>query len=246
MLTLAKNSIIVYKKAEKDQVENYRPISLLSIISKVLERCVLRNIRDHLVVLINNSQHGFIPGKSCTSQLLEVHDYIGSLLDAGKQTDVIYMDMSKAFDKVNHQILIHKLDNCFGISGSLLGWFSSYLLNRRQRVTVLGATSSEKPVMSGVPQGSILGPILFLLYVNDLPDVVNNAKVASFADDTKLFKCVDYHIDGASIQVILIILRSGQLLLDLYLIKINASVRELPGKRLLPNSPTPSKTKPSQ
>ena len=109
-------------------------------------------MRDHLVVLINNSQHGFIPGKSCTSQLVEVHDYIGSLLDAGKQTDVIYMDMSKAFDKVNHQILIHKLYNCFGISGSLLGWFSSYLLNRRQRVTVLGATSSEKSVMSGVPQ----------------------------------------------------------------------------------------------
>ena len=203
-------------------------------------------MRDHLVVLINNSQHGFIPGKSCTSQLVEVHDYIGSLLDAGKQTDVIYMDMSKAFDKVNHQILIHKLYNCFGISGSLLGWFSSYLLNRRQRVTVLGATSSEKPVLSGVPQCSILGPILFLLYVNDLPDVVNNAKVASFADDTKLFKCVDSHIDGASIQSDLDNLEEWRLLLDLYLIKLNASVRELPGKRLPPNSPTPSKTKPSQ
>jgi hypothetical protein len=113
-------------------------------------------------------------------------------------------------------------------------------------VTVLGATSSEKPVMSGVPQGSILGPILFLLYVKDLPDVVNNAKVASFADDTKLFKCVVSHIDGASFKVIFIILRSGRLLLDLYLIKINASVRELPGKRLPPNSPTPSKAKPSQ
>ena len=85
-------------------------------------------------------------------------------------------------------------------TGSLLGWFSFYLLNRRQHVTVLGATSFEKPVTSGVPQGSILGPILFLLCVNDLPDVVNNAKVASFADDTKLFKCVDSHIDSALIQ----------------------------------------------
>jgi hypothetical protein len=110
------------------------------------------------------------------------------------------MDMSKAFDEVNHQILIHKLYNCFGISGSLLGWFSSYLLNRRQRVTILGATSSEKPVMSGVLQGYNLGPILFLLYVNNLPDVVSNVKVVSFADDTKLFKCIDSRIYGASIQ----------------------------------------------
>ncbi len=147
------NIVPVYKKGEKNQVENYRPISLLSVVSKVLERCVLNNIRCHLVALINESQHGFIPCKSCTSQLVEVLDYIGSLLDAGKQTDVIYMDMSKAFDKVSHEVLINKLYNHFGISGSLLGWFCSYLCNRKQRVTALGATSSEKPVMSGVPQG---------------------------------------------------------------------------------------------
>jgi hypothetical protein len=106
------------------------------------------------------------------------------LLDAGKQTDVIYMDMSKAFDKVNHETLLNKLNNCFNISGNLLCWFKTYLLDRRQRVTVLGATSSEKFVLSGVPQGSILGPILFLLYVNDLPDAVKNSKVSSFADDS--------------------------------------------------------------
>ena len=110
------------------------------------------------------------------------------------------MDMSKAFDKVSHEVLINKLYNHFGISGSLLGWFCFYLSNRKQRVTALGATSSEKPVMSGVPQGSILGPILFLLYVNDLPDVLEHSKVASFADDTKIFKRVDSHTDGALIQ----------------------------------------------
>jgi sarcosine oxidase/L-pipecolate oxidase len=95
-------------------------------------------------------------------------------------------------------------------------------------VTVLGATSFAKPVLSGVPQGSILCPILFLLYVNNLPDVVNNAKIVSFADGTKVFKCVDSHIYGASIQSDLDNREEWRLLLDLYLIKLNASVRELP------------------
>jgi hypothetical protein len=103
-----------------------------------------------------------------------------------------------------------------------------FVKQKGSRATVLGATSSEKPVLSGVPQGSIPCPILFLLYVNNLPDAVNNAKVVSFADDTKLFKCVDSHIDGASIQSDLDNLEEWRLLLDLYLIKLNASVRELP------------------
>jgi hypothetical protein len=94
------------------------------------------------------------------------------------------MDISKAFDKVNHATLLNKLNNCFNISGNLLCCFRTYLLDRRQRVTVLGATSSEKPVLSGVPQGFLLGPTLFLLYVNDLSESVKNSKVSSFADDT--------------------------------------------------------------
>ncbi|CAB3986933.1 Hypothetical predicted protein [Paramuricea clavata] len=110
------------------------------------------------------------------------------------------MDMSKAFDKVHHKYLISKLRNVYGISGKLLRWFESYLINRKQRVTVLGATSSARPVLSGVPQGSILGPILFLLYANDLPDAVGHSKIASFADDTKLFKKVDSTSDAISLQ----------------------------------------------
>jgi hypothetical protein len=111
------------------------------------------------------------------------------------------MDTTKAFDKANHETLLNKLKNCFNISGNLLCWFKTYLLDRRQRVTVLGAaTSSQKPVLSGVPQGSILGPILFLLYVNDLPDAIKNSKVSSFADDTKVFKCIDSVSDANLLQ----------------------------------------------
>ena len=110
------------------------------------------------------------------------------------------MDMSKAFDKVDHTLLLSKLQTNFLISGNLLSWFRSYLLGRRQRVTVLGTSSPELDVTSGVPQGSILGPILFLLYVNDLPDVVVNSKVASFADDTKLYRRVDSTHDAILLQ----------------------------------------------
>ncbi|CAB3981872.1 Hypothetical predicted protein [Paramuricea clavata] len=126
------NIIPVFKNGDKTHVENYRPISLLCIVSKVLERCVLSKLRDHLLELINTSQHGFIPGRSCTTQLVEVLNSLGSLLDSGKQTDVIFKDMSKAFDKVSHAALIAKLER-YNISGSLLDWFSSYLYNRRQR-----------------------------------------------------------------------------------------------------------------
>ena len=149
-------------------------ISLLCIVSKLLERCVLKHIWEHyLRVILNECQHGFVPGKSCTSQLIGVLDKIGRLLDRGEQIDAIYLDMSKAFDRVNDEILIEKLRH-LGFKTNLLRWFKSYLYHRRQQVTVLGATSPTLPVTSGVPQGSILGPVLFLLYVNDLPDKISS------------------------------------------------------------------------
>ncbi|CAB3992988.1 Hypothetical predicted protein, partial [Paramuricea clavata] len=184
------NIIPVYKKGEKEYAENYRPISLLSIVSKVLERCVFYNIREQLYQVIKTSQHGFTRGKSCVTNLLEVLNYIGSILDVGGQVDAVYLDMSKAFDKVNHKHLLHKL-RMAGFGGSLLQWFQSYLTNRHQRVTAQGSTSTTLPVTSGVPQGSILGPVLFSLYVNDLPDTVTSSHVAMFADDTKLFKNIN-------------------------------------------------------
>ena len=194
------NVVHVHKKGAKDHAENYRPISLLPIVSKVFERCVLNSIKDHLYQVISPKQHGFCTGRSCVTNLLEAFDHIGSLLDSGSQVDTIYLDMSKAFDKVNHRRLVHKLiHGSFG--GNLLNWFCSYLSGRRQRVTVLGATSEDLPVTSGVPQGSILGPAVFLLYVNDLPEVISSSsRVLMFADDTKIFREIKTLGDASSLQ----------------------------------------------
>ena len=193
----------MYKKNNREHAENYRPISLLPIVSKVLERCIFINMKQFLSQLVNDCQHGFLQGKSCVTNLLEVLDYIGTCLDNGGQVDMLYLDMSKAFDRINHKRLIRKLSNS-GIGGNLLNWFESYLTDRRQRVTVLGVTSSTLPVTSGVPQGSILGPALFLLYVNDLPEADLSSRVAMFADDTKLFSAITSQEDVASLQADLV------------------------------------------
>ena len=137
--------------------------------------------------MITASQHGFRRGKLCVTNLLGVINHISSVLDDGGQVDVVYLDMSKAFEKVNHSILLQKL-HMDGFGGSLLQWFQSYLTNRHQHVTVQGFTSTTLPVISGVPQGSVLDPVLFSLYVNNLPDAIKSSHVAMFADDTKLFK----------------------------------------------------------
>ena len=193
------NIVPVFKKGKRDHVSNYRPISLLSNISKVLERCVLVKTRDHLLQYVSDNQHGFIPGRSCTTQLVQVLECIGQQLDNGKQTDIIYLDMSKAFDRVRHDVLLDKLQN-INIRGNLHSWFSSYLSGRKQRVTVPGGTSTSLAVTSGVPQGSILGPVLFLLYVNDIHDTVIASSVSCFADDTKLFKTINNQTDANLLQ----------------------------------------------
>ena len=171
----------------------------MSIISKVLERCVLDNIKDHLYSIINDCQHGFVTAKSCITNLIESLDYIGSVLDKGGQVDTVYLDMSKAFDKVDHGLLITKLRG-LGFGGPLLKWLTNYLSNRHQRVTVLGATSHTMAVTSGVPQGSFLGPTLFLLFVNDLPESVKSSLMAMYADDTKVFKAIRRPEDAFALQ----------------------------------------------
>ena len=115
------NVVPVHKKGAKDHVENYRPISLFPIVSKVFERCVLNSIMDHLYQVISPKQHGFCTGRSCVTNLLEAFDHIGSLLDSGSQVDTIYLDMSKAFDKVSHRLLVHKLIRPVSVATCLTG-----------------------------------------------------------------------------------------------------------------------------
>ena len=193
------NVVPVHKHGEKSYVEHYRPISLLPIISKVLERCILNNIKYHVYEQISQCQNGFVPRKSCITQLVEVLEHIGRELDRGKQIDVLYLDMSKAFDKVSHAKLLDRIRQ-FGFGGKILEWFRSYLSNRRQRTTISGITSKTLPVTSGVPQGSILGPLLFLLYEDHLSNSVRNSTIATFADDTKIFRTINSDADALALQ----------------------------------------------
>ena len=138
---------------------------------------------------ISNHQHGFVKGRSCATQLLASYSQIYESADQGNPVDAIFLDFKKAFDSVPHPDLLHKLWQ-FGIVGPLWSWFKDYLTNRLHYVEMDGASSSLLPVLSGVPQGSILGPLLFLIYINDLPLSILNSSTYLFADDTKFFKSI--------------------------------------------------------
>ena len=129
------NIVPIFKKGKRDLVENYRPISLLPVISKILELCVLGGLRDHISHLISREQHAFLDSRSCVRQLASVLHYIGGQLNASKQTDIIYLDMSKAFDKVDHAKLLERLHQ-YGITGKLHDWIRSFLQERKQQVRI--------------------------------------------------------------------------------------------------------------
>ena len=181
------NITAIHKKGNKKLASNYRPVSLTSLICKKMEEIIRDKVMEFVkkTRTLSKKQFGFIGGRSTILQLLKVLDEWTRILDEGGEVDVIFMDFMKAFDKVPHKRLLEKLKS-YGIEGQLLNWLKDFLNGRKQRVVVNGCKSEWKEVVSGVPQGSVIGPLLFVLYINDLPDIVE-AEVYLFADDTKIF-----------------------------------------------------------
>ena len=189
----------IYKKGQKCMPENYRPVSLLSIICKILERIVTNQIIDHIKANALNcpQQHGFMKRRSTTTNLIEALNVWSEALMHGIPVDILFLDYSKAFDTVPHKCLIQQVKS-FGIKGEALQWIEAFLSNRRQRVRVNGKLSGFKPVLSGVPQGSILGPILFTIFVNDIPEEINNI-ISMYADDTKIYAAIASDMESNSL-----------------------------------------------
>ena len=186
-------------KGDPSNVSNYRPISLLSTIGKVLENLIHKYVFNffHAHEVLTALQSGFVPGDSTVNQLVDIYNTFCKALDDGKEVRAVFFDVSKAFDRVWHEGLLFKL-RTVGISGALLKWFTDYLSNRKQQVVLPGVTSELSTLKAGVPQGSILGPLLFLLYINDIVENIN-CSIRLFADDTSLYIIVDDPLDTAQL-----------------------------------------------
>ena len=180
--------IPIFKKGDSTSVNNYRPISILSPINKIFEKIIYSRLLKFInkTNILYKYQYGFRKNHSTEHALIELVDQIRSSIGENKMTCGIFIDLSKAFDTVNHQILLHKLEH-YGIRGKALELFKSYLSNRKQYVQIDQSKSNTLPIACGVPQGSVLGPLLFLIFINDLPKCCPEGKTRLFADDTTIF-----------------------------------------------------------
>ena len=191
----------LYKKGSHALPANYRPVSLTSHIIKIFERVIRKQLVHYLEFnnLLCSKQHGFRSGHSCLTQLLHHFDDILENYMNGSDTDCIYLDYAKAFDKVDHSLLIAKL-NKYGINPKVIQWIDSFLSNRTQHVAVDGHMSFPALIISGVPQGTVLGPILFLIFINDITGCITSSTIRCFADDTRICKAIKSEIDVAILQ----------------------------------------------
>ena len=190
----------VHKKDDRSNIANYRPISIEPILAKIFERFVNNSLRQQLTNYMCFEQHGFLPGRSTISNLACYADEVSRCLDEKTEMHSIYTDFSRAFDSVCHDFLIAKLEYHYGIHGVSLKWFRSYLSGRYQRVVVHGVESTWTKVTSGVVQGSVLGPTMFNLFINDLPLAIKSSRCSLFADDAKMFKQIKRLLDCYELQ----------------------------------------------
>jgi hypothetical protein len=198
----------IFKKGAKGDPGNYRPVSLTSVPCKILESILKEEIMNHLLdnKLIRDSQHGFMPGKSCATNLVLFMDKVTKAVDEGKAVDIFYLDFAKAFDKVPRQRLVKKL-RAKGVEEKTVTWIENWLSGRTQRVCIKGEQSDSCPVESGVPQGTVLGPTLFTVYIDDLDLEVLKRMLSvwmvKFADDTKGGKIIENDSDREELQMTL-------------------------------------------
>ena len=200
------NVVPVFKKGSKGEPINYRPISLTSVVVKVMERIIKERMMKHLSInnLLRPSQHGFMPKKSTTTNLVTYMNYVTKKIDDGLPVDVLYVDFAKAFDKVPHKRLIQKL-NRYQFSQELMIWIEAWLADRKQRVQVNGKYSKWLDVTSSVVQGSVLGPLLFILFIDDIDSCLGNYSglISKFADDTKIAKVVKDSASASEMQTVI-------------------------------------------
>ena len=196
------NIVPIHKGKSRGDPANYRPVALTSHLIKLFEKILKKHIVAYMEEnnLFNPGQHGFRLGRSCLSQLIAHYDHITRLLESGHNVDVIYIDFAKAFDKVDYLVTMKKLKG-MGISGKLGRWIHAFLTNRKQAVVVNGSKSMPTDVKSGVPQGSVLGPLLFLVLIGDIDREVATAFVSSFADDTRAANGISTNADVCDLQV---------------------------------------------